>query len=519
MDRIKSLPPSKRKHYRIQAPLRVAIDGSDYETADWSSGGFRIEGYEGGKPDSIFTVTLSIPFQGYWVTTETKVKLVRFEQEKGELAVQFHELEERTKELLDYFARGLLSGEMSAVDGAIRRIDTPVTPMETKVERDPRELGWGFQAKRWTRYAMYLLIGMSLTWYVGSNLYAKVWRLQVSTATLTAPMEELLSPTDGWIEELFVEEGQWVKKGDELFRMIDKEAAANEQEARRRVEEAEMAYRQALSLRDVEEEKIELYRDVLDAKMAASASRLTILQEQANLLKRHYDRTASLYQSGDVSVRELEVSESAYNTLLAEIETVKSQTSVDSANLAALENGFLIESGRFQANLPEREAELELAKARFALEQDALKRQHQENTVVVKAPFDGRIADIPKSEGTSIRQGGEVLLLEESNARRVEAWLSPEQARFVRLHDPATVELKALGFVFRGTVIEIDSRSVNSEDFSILGNTPGLRVVIKLVDLAEGNFRQDVTFEQAMEELAATDSVGMLANVSFRRDW
>jgi multidrug resistance efflux pump len=518
MDKVKSLSPSKRKHYRIQVPVKVEIGEQIYETADWSSGGFRIVDFKDGKPEEEFEVSLSIPFQGYWVTSTTKAALVRFEEEGGVLAARFVDLPERTRELLDYFARGLLSGEMSSVDGAIRRLDTPVTPVETSVNADPGAPSLRSRVSRWARYSIYGMAGLALTWFVGTSFYNRVWRLEITTASLSAPAESILSPTDGWIKELYVSEGEWVQEGDTLFRMIDKEASANERAAARRVAESEIAYQQVFARHEVEVNKIELYRSVLETRMQATESRLRLLANQGEILKRNFERATKLFKSGAGSVREMDASEAAYAQLLAEIEIVKSDAAVDAVNLAALDSGFLIENGRFQANLPEIEAELAFAESKLKLENQYASVQGKNDSMVVKAPFAGRIASRPKSSGTSIREGAEVLVLEQGGIRLVEAWLTTDEAAFVRVNDTAIVELRSLDYEFVGRVIELGS-STDSESASMLAGAGGMKAVIRLESLVESDLNRGITFEDAMVELVATNSVGLLARVDFNRVW
>ena len=174
MGTVRSLHPSRRKQYRIKVPIRVDLNGRVLDTVDWSSGGFRIEGYLGPEPEETFDVTLSIPFQGYSISAEAPVLLRRYDASTGTVAVEFGDLPDRTRELLDYFARGLLSGEMSNVEGAIRRLDTPVTPVETKVKRSAEELTVSYHVRRWLKYFAYVLLGLLLTWYVGSSVYYRV---------------------------------------------------------------------------------------------------------------------------------------------------------------------------------------------------------------------------------------------------------------------------------------------------------------------------------------------------------
>ena len=518
MEMIRSLHPSRRKHYRIQVPLRVDIGGRVLDTVDWSVGGFRVDGYLGPEPEPQFDVTLSIPFQGYVVSVPVRAELIRFDPLTGTVAGQFNEMTERSRGLLEYFAKGLLSGEMSTIDGAIRRLDTPVTPVDTKVAKAPQELSRWYPFQKGLRYALYLLFGATLTWYVGSSTYYRVWQLQVSTASVVAPVETLRSPKNGNIEEFMVNEGQMVEQGDPLFRVVDEDAIDDDFDLQDRVEQADRALLELEAKHSLETERIEIYRGVLEAQVLASAARLEHLQQNGRLLKKQRDRALSLVESGALSYGAVDMADADYEVSLAQVELAMGDAQVRAANLAALDDGFLFEGERLQASLPEIESQIELAKTDLIFaRKEALTRRSREG-VLVTAPFAGRVAMVFKSPQTSTEQGEQVLVLEKNQARRVEAWLTSDEASYVRLHDSAVVEIRAMGRSFLGRVTSLGAPPAEADRSRLLGKDPKLKAVIELVGV-DPSSRYGTSFDEAMRELAYSNSVGLPATVTFNRAW
>jgi len=518
MGTVRSLHPSRRKQYRIKVPIRVDLNGRVLDTVDWSSGGFRIEGYLGPEPEETFDVTLSIPFQGYSISAEAPVILRRYEASTGTVAVEFGDVPERTRDLIDYFARGLLSGEMSNVEGAIRRLDTPVTPVETKVKRTAEELTLSYHIRRWLKYFAYLLVGLLLTWYVGSSVYYRVWRMEVTTATVAATVEELLSPADGQISEIFVGSGEWVKAGDPLFQVVDEDAMADQVTEDRRVQAAERALWEIEGRLDVEVQRLEVYRDVLEARNSASQAKLFHLQQQVRLLARERDRVQRLVAQGALSQSDVDIAEANHQAARAQAEIAMSEVEINAANLEAINQGFLFEGERLQANVPEMEVSLEMARAELLFAKQASNGRRTSEANIVVAPFDGRVATVYKSAMTTAKQGSTVLVLENTGARRVEAWLTPEESAYVKLHDTVQVDIRALGRSFEGRVMSLGTTPMDADKSRLMGKDPKLKAVIELSGLV-GDDTSPAQFEAVMKELQVVDSVGLPVVVSFRRAW
>ena len=340
----------------------------------------------------------------------------------------------------------------------------------------------------------------------------------MSTASVVAPMEMLRSPKNGNIEELLVGEGQWVEQGDALFRVVDEDAQTEDLELQRQVDDAERALLALEGQHTVEMEKIEIYRGVLEAQVMASSARLEHLQQNGRLLRKQRDRAMALVESGALSDRSVDMANADYEISLAQIQLAVGEAQVSAANLAALDDGFLFEGERLQANLPELKSQIELARADLIFaRKESLSRRAQEG-VVVTAPFAGRVSALFKSPLTSTKQGDEILMLEKNEARRVEAWLTPDEASFIKLYDTVDVEIRAMGRTFVGQVVSLGSRPSEADASRLLGKDPKLKVGIDLVGL-EQSTGYGASFDGAMKELVFSNSVGLPVTVTFRRAW
>ena len=109
-------------------------------------------------------------------------------------------------------------------------------------------------------------------------------------------------------------------------------------------------------------------------------------------------------------------------------------------------------------------------------------------------------------------------MLEKNEARRVEAWLTPEEASFIKLHDTVEVEIRAMGRTFIGQVLSLGSPPSETDPSRLLGKDPKLRVGIELVGLSQAS-GYGASFDGAMKELVFSNSVGLPVTVTFRRAW
>lgn len=87
----------RRLRERISdAELAVAFKGDTYTTANWSLGGFVIEGYRGGlTPGALFAIDAVGKAGGEMTKVKVRARVVRSDSAKSSLAVNFLDLDGR----------------------------------------------------------------------------------------------------------------------------------------------------------------------------------------------------------------------------------------------------------------------------------------------------------------------------------------------------------------------------------------------------------------------------------------
>ncbi len=225
--KIKRERPDQRRHHRVTAPLFVGVAGHTVRAADWSLGGLRIDDFPGTLPaiGSEVELKLSLPFQGFDVAFGARGRIVRRNAEQRMVALQFTELGERERELMQHFLEELVRGSMSDVEDTIQRIDVPVTPAslqpDTKIVPAGDKPVSRMPAKTMAMIAVYGAIGLCILSYTALLIYSNVYRLEVQSAVISAPIETVEAQSDGRIAWASVKPGDVIKQGEVILNVID----------------------------------------------------------------------------------------------------------------------------------------------------------------------------------------------------------------------------------------------------------------------------------------------------------
>jgi HlyD family secretion protein len=202
-------------------------------------------------------------------------------------------------------------------------------------------------------------------------------RKTVATGSIRPRHEVMIKPqVSGVVEELFVEPGEIVTKGQRLARikLIPSEININSAQssvelARLRVSEAERELERQRSLREQQ-------LDVEDARV-----RLNNAQQEE-------ERARQLYEEGVMSQQD-------YQQIKRDYEL----------NKAALENAEVVaknELKRFETALDIQEQELTAAINNLQLLREGASRNSRQVANVVVSTVDGMVLDVPVEEGTSV---------------------------------------------------------------------------------------------------------------------
>lgn len=217
--------PSQRRFYRLAVPLIVTINEVEYKTIDWSIGGCLLADFHStAVTGHEFNATIAVTFQGFDINFETMVRVVWFDALRSRLALEFSHLEEKKRELLQFFSRCLIAGEMQNIEGAIRHLDIPVTLVSDKPDQpisskviEARKLRSRMTA------GLYLFLGLVLSVYIGQTIYSNLFTYHIDSAVLNGSDQLVESPVTGVLERWFVQEGSTVENKQPLAYVRDDE--------------------------------------------------------------------------------------------------------------------------------------------------------------------------------------------------------------------------------------------------------------------------------------------------------
>jgi len=199
----------------------------------------------------------------------------------------------------------------------------------------------------------------------------------VATGAVRPRKEVMIKPqVSGVIDELFVEAGQVVKKGQKLARIKLVPSEVNVNNAQSNVELAKIRY---------EESRRELARqkDVFDKKLDVETARVNF--ENAS---REAQRQKGLFDDGVIS-------ETDYNVFKVQMDLMK----------AGYDNQLIVAGNnlkQFEADVDIRREEMNAAISNLQLLREGATKNSKQVSNVVNSTVDGMVLDVPIEEGSSV---------------------------------------------------------------------------------------------------------------------
>ncbi len=414
---------SQRRHYRVNAPIDMRIDGVDYETVNWSVIDFKIKDYHGSlSVGEEMRIELNVPYQGFEVRFSVSAQVVKVDSADHTLVGEFVHVDERQREILETFVAGLIRGEMESFEGIIRRMDLPVTPVslkpdlpltpeEIEVQEKRRRVGGLFYLSAGILFSMTLLVIM----------YTNLFQIKVDNAVMAAPTDIILAPATGIVKEFVVTGAEHPKKGDLLVIFEDPQLEQDIARAR-------------LKLEEVKSSASTLPGDTLKKEKEAVAT-IAALEKTVTLKENTYHRLRELLQKG--LTRKDQVDK-------AEAELYKAQSELSAARQKGADKQSLL-------SIAQGEYDLLLA---------------QRDRLTLHAPKKGRLISRLVPKGTTVRYGDPVAVFQHDEPKYVEAFLTREEAIQVKPGTTARVHFPPYGYTAEYTVKELDyaSRLITRRD-------------------------------------------------------
>ncbi|NAX22001.1 HlyD family secretion protein [Vibrio sp. V39_P1S14PM300] len=181
----------------------------------------------------------------------------------------------------------------------------------------------------------------------------------------------------GQVSQLFVEDNQWVSKGDPLFSIDDEDFVANQQIARSALEVANTALSANQTKTEMQLVKIEQAKQTIHSADANARHQMA-----------EFKRLSRLVQKQSVSKNQYEAQKTRAIEANSRLETAKLAVTAEQKQYEAL----LVNNQQLTAQKQQAEANLRLAN--IALER-----------TIIQAPFDGFIADRQVQVGKLVQPG------------------------------------------------------------------------------------------------------------------
>ncbi|MCB0623699.1 MAG: efflux RND transporter periplasmic adaptor subunit, partial [Saprospiraceae bacterium] len=199
----------------------------------------------------------------------------------------------------------------------------------------------------------------------------------VATGAVRPRQEVNIKPqVSGVIDELFIEAGEMVKKGQQIARIKLIPSEVNINNAQSNVELARLRY-------DDAKRELERQRKVFSQKLDMEDARVRL--ENA---KREEERNRQLFEEGVVS-------EQDYNQFKRDYELA--QAAFDNAEILSANN-----IRQFENNVDIRHQELQAAISNLQLLREGVASNSKQVANIVTSTVDGMVLDVPVEEGSSV---------------------------------------------------------------------------------------------------------------------
>lgn len=463
---VKRERPDQRRHHRVTAPLFVRVLGSDHRlrARDWSLGGVRVDGYPDELPEigSEIGLQITLPFQGFDIAFECEGRVTRRVPAEGSYAVEFTKIGDRERSLMAHFIEDLVRGMMSPTEDTIQRIDVPITPVSTEPDPNPKnvikETRIPVRQIMWA--SVYAALGFMVFGYTALVLYSNLFRMEVQTAVVSAPIIEVQAQGDGNLPFVRVNVGDRVEAGETTIYFADYDLEKQIDMAKLQIQEREAELNHLLQKRAGELEKMTEYAAVEIGDIERVKIDVEGLGAEHDAAGARLKRVAKLQKEGLATKTQVEEANkwliAARSKLEAKKIEMKEQIRIADAGI-----GKHYFNGReFVGDLNDLDANIKLARYQISLSHQSHEAllKHRER-LAAKAPFTGRVMALPFPENAPVRKGDVIAVFEKDSDRRIIAYLTQDEVLKVAMGDKASVYFPALNASLRAKVTSIDRTS------------------------------------------------------------
>lgn len=259
--------------------------------------------------------------------------------------------------------------------------------------------------------------------------------LDLTGTIVSSRRVELTPKIPGKIAAVYVQEGARVSAGQAIAALDASDLAAQ-------VSQAEQGVRQAAAGREVARARLAALQAGARSQERALAES-AVAQAEANFrsAEREVARMQQLLDAGAISRQQLDAAILQRDVARSALESARQQLS-------------LVQVGAREEDLRVARAQVEQADAGYAASQAALQLARvQLANATIRAPFTGRVAELPATLGEFIAPGSKVAVLYDDRNLEVEVTIGERDLRLVRAGQSVTVRPEVAAEIdVRGTV-------------------------------------------------------------------
>ena len=305
----------------------------------------------------------------------------------------------------------------------------------------------------------------------GDDLLFKNKKNLVVQSYVTMDESNINALTGGQIKEVLVEEGELVKKGQELVRLDSDTLTAQREQAQAALAQAQAAYQSLLNGATEEQMK------QLQLAVRIAQANLENAQASYTRMEADYQRTLALVPAGAVSQSSVDAQKAALASAKAALDSSRSNLEISQSKLSEAQNGATPE---------------QIAQAQAGVDQAKAALKQIDTTLdkcVLTSPVDGLVTTVNVKAGDVVSSGLPSVVVAVIYAPYITCDVDEMKLPRVKLDQEVDISLAALGKTkYKGKVVRINKeadfatkKASNEADWDIL--TYGIKVTFD--DLAE----------------------------------
>ncbi|MDP3561532.1 MAG: HlyD family efflux transporter periplasmic adaptor subunit [Legionellaceae bacterium] len=327
-----------------------------------------------------------------------------------------------------------------------------------KEQEDKQKILSRFLQPRLLTSILYVIFGglIFFSFIIIFNTY--ILRLKVEAAVVSTEIETMVAPMGGYITNVYVSAGELVKKGHPLLKIENIDLIRELELARLQVDESKLNIRYYQQLLDNEQERLNLYKNVGHSRVISARSLVNISKQNVQAAHHNFERYNTLFQKHHISAASLEIEHNKYINAKEELKNAHAEQLLQKKALKAIDHGMYFTGNKTEGIQHDLGAKLEAAQKQELLNRNRVKiYEYLINRLTLKAPFDGKITQILKSEGNTTDNIKPIVFIEKTATHKnIIAYLTQNEVIHIGHSKVVKIYIPSSGKTYRGNILRIN---------------------------------------------------------------